>query len=241
MKIMVMGATGGTGRVVVDELLRRDHQVTAFARQTARLGHVATPARRVDGDATDAAAVAGAVDGQDAVIVTLGIAEPAVRVRVRGPRHTTSDIRSIGTGTVIAAMQQHGVRRLVVQSTYGVGESRDRLRRIERAFFRLVLRPQIEDTERQEAAVRASGLDWTIVQPVHLTDDASTGPIHLSTSSEVDGMRVSRRAVATVLAGAAEGAHPNRRTIAVSGTSATSGSPRRADAAGARRRLVPRS
>jgi uncharacterized protein YbjT (DUF2867 family) len=220
MKVLVVGATGGTGRHAVAELLERGHEVTAFARRTHRLGAGASAAHLVDGDATDPAALAGAVAGQDAVIVTLGISESPVRVRLRGPRDTAPDVRSVGTTAVIDAMQRHGVRRLVVQTSYGVGESRDRLRFADRMLFRLLLRPQIEDTERQEAAVRASGLDWVLVQPVHLTDGPEAGTTFVSTSSAVQGMRVTRRQVATVLAEAAEGMQPGRRTVAVSTASA---------------------
>ena len=83
-------------------------------------------------------------------------------------------------------------------------------------MFHLLLRPQIEDTERQEALVLASGLDWTIVQPVHLGDGPQTRQLHLSTDREVEGMRVTRRGVATVLADTAETAQHFHRTIAVS-------------------------
>jgi uncharacterized protein YbjT (DUF2867 family) len=216
MKILVVGATGGTGRQTVTELAARGHEVTAFARQTRHLGTDTGATHLVDGDATDLGAVTDAVVGHDAVVVTLGISEPALRVRLRGPRGTTPDVRSIGTTAVIEAMQRCDVPRLVVQSAYGVGESRDLLRFADRMVFRLILRPQIDDTERQEMAVRASGLDWVIVQPVHLTDGPEQAAAFVSTEGEVQGMRVSRRQVAKVLADAADQTQPVRRTLAVS-------------------------
>lgn len=225
MRMLIVGATGGTGRAVLAELLGRGHQVTAYSRQTRQLGEDAGAARLVDGDATDATAIAAAVAGQDAVIVTLGITESPLGVRLRGPRHTTPDVRSVGTRRVIEAMQQHNVPRLVVQSSYGVGESRDCLRLADRIVFSLLLRPQIQDTERQETLVRASGLDWTIVQPVHLGDGPQLRRLHLSTDRDVDGMRVTRRGVATVLADSAETEQHIHRTIAVS-TSTNTTSPK---------------
>ena len=84
------------------------------------------------------------------------------------------NVRSMGTRNVISAMRQHGVRKLVVQSSYGLGETRDKLRLVERLYFQLILRDQIADTEWQEREVRASGLDWRLVKPVHLTDGAET-------------------------------------------------------------------
>ncbi len=183
MNIVVIGATGETGRQTVAELAERGHNVTAFARHADRLDASLGTGRLSDGDATDTAAVGRAVEGQNAVIVTLGISESPVSVRVHGPRDTISDIRSTGTMTVIEAMRHHDVRRLVVLSAYGVGPSRDLLGFSDRMLFRLLLKPQIEDTERQEAAVRASGLDRVVVQPVHLTNRPATADTYTSTTN----------------------------------------------------------
>jgi uncharacterized protein YbjT (DUF2867 family) len=171
--------------------------------------------RTVDGDATEAADVGGAVRGQDAVVVALGIAESPVRVRLRGPAGTPLDVRSRGTAAVVAAMREHGVRRLVVQSSYGVGDTRDRLPLSSRLVFSLLLKPQIADHEVQERIVRGSGLDWTLVQPVYLTDGDE--PATVSTDGSVEGMRVSRRAAGEVLARLATGSDDVGRGVSVSG------------------------
>ncbi|MEX5719792.1 NAD(P)-dependent oxidoreductase [Geodermatophilus maliterrae] len=198
MRIVVVGATGGSGRAAVEALTGRGHEVTAFARQaSAALGGRAG-VRAVDGDATVPGDVGPAVRGQDAVVVTLGISEPPLRVRLFGSRGTPLDVRSRGTAAVVAAMREHGVQRLVVQSSYGVGETRDRLPLSSRLVLALLLRPQIADHERQERIVRDSGLDWSLVQPVNLTDGDE--PAAVSRSGETEGMRVSRRAVGEVVA-----------------------------------------
>ncbi|MEV6277881.1 NAD(P)-binding oxidoreductase [Nocardia sp. NPDC051832] len=173
MKVLVIGATGGSGRATVEHLLSAGHEVTAFTRrpdaaQQPRL-------RYTIGDAMKPADVERAVAGHDAVVVILGISENPMRVRVLGPAHTSGDVRSRGTGNVIEAMRRHGVRKLVVQSAFGVGDSKPGLTRTNRLFYRLILAPQIDDTERQEALVRSSGLDWVLVRPVNLTDDAAEG------------------------------------------------------------------
>jgi len=113
-------------------------------------------------------------------------------------------------------MHKHGVRRVVVQTTYGVGETRDRLPAKWRIIFSLLLKPQIADTEKQERVVRDSGLDWTIVQPVGLTNDRDTKPVLVSTTGETRGMAVSRKSVARVLADAIEESKYVRKCIAVS-------------------------
>lgn len=220
MKILVVGSTGGSGRAAVARLLAEGHEVTAFARRADRVAERAPRLRFFNGDATHRADVERAVRGQDAVIVTLGIAENPIRVRLFGPRHTPLDVRSTGTRHVIAAMQAHGVRRLVVQTSYGVGATRPRLRWIERLFFELLLAPQIADTERQNAAVTESGLEWVLAQPVHLTDDADDEMPFLSTEGATGAMKVSRASVARFLAHAVQSPTYLQQTVAISGLTA---------------------
>lgn len=216
MKVLVIGATGGSGRAAVAELVRRGHAVTALSRHASSL--TGPGIRGVDGDATDGELVAALVAGQDAVVVTLGISESALRVRWRGPRTTALDVRSRGTRCAIDAMHRHGVRRLVVQTSYGVGATRDRLDLVSRAMFALLLAPQIADTEVQARELHASGLDWVEVQPVNLTDGDDEA--YLSTDGSFQERRVSRRAVARVLADAVVDDAYAGRTLAVSGAAA---------------------
>jgi nucleoside-diphosphate-sugar epimerase len=216
MKVLVVGATGGSGRAVVDELLSRGHEVTAFSQHAARLGAVPGRLRTVNGDATDPADVDRVVRGQEAVIVTLGISENAVRIRLLGSASTPMDVRSRGTRNLITAMRQHGVGKLVVQTSYGVGATRDKLPLLPRLAFWLVLRPQIADTERQEREVRASGLDWVIAQPVNLTDEPHPGLPFASPTGELRGMKVSRGGVGRFLVQAAEGSEYLGATVALS-------------------------
>jgi uncharacterized protein YbjT (DUF2867 family) len=215
MKVLVVGATGGTGRAAVDPLVSGGHEVTALARRASAVLAGLPGVRPVDGDATVPADVGPAVQGQDAVVIVLGIAESALRVRLRGPSGTAPDVRSRGTATVVAAMREHGVRRLVVQSSYGVGDTRDRLPFSSRLVFGLLLKPQIADHEVQERIVRGSGLDWTLVQPVYLTDGPEGAA--LSVDGEVAGMKVSRSAVGEVLARLATSQDEVGRCVSVSG------------------------
>ncbi len=216
-KVLVVGATGGTGRATVARLLREGHEVTAFARSADKLGEFEGRIRIVSGDATNPQDVDRAVRGQEVVIVILGIRENPVRVRMFGTSRTPADVRSAGTRNVIESMQQHGVRRLIVQSSYGVGETRDNLRMLDRLFFRLILEPQIADTEAQEQIVRESGLDWVLAQPVHLTDDEARQPAFSSTAGEVRVNKISRGAVAGFLSELVVGSSYTRQSVALSG------------------------
>lgn len=216
-KVLIVGATGGTGRATIDALLERGHRVTAFSRHAESLEVDSDRVTLMNGDATNPDDVDRAVRGQDAVIVTLGITENPMRVRLFGAATTATDVRSSGTRNVIAAMRKHGVRRLVVQSSYGVGETRNRLRFIDRLFFSLLLKPQIADTEVQELVVRESGVEWVLAQPVHLTDEDASEMPFASTDGEVGTFKISRKGVAQFLARAVQGGHYVGRSVALSG------------------------
>lgn len=165
MKTIVFGATGTVGHLAVESILAEGHEVTAFARTPEKLGISNPSLTLVSGDAMDKSAVEAAVEGHDAVIVALG-----------SGMSRKSRIRSVGTMNVIQAMQAHGIRRLVCQSTLGAHESWSNLNFFwKRIMFGFLLRPVFLDHELQENLVRASGLDWTIVRPSAFTDGPAAG------------------------------------------------------------------
>lgn len=158
MNVIVFGASGTVGRHLVEQALQQGHRVTAFARHADRLHLQHANLIKVSGDALDPAGVDTALEGQDAVMITLGAGRKG-------------GVRAEGTKNVVAAMQRRGVRRLICQSTLGAGESRQQLNFFwKRIMFGLLLRPAYQDHQRQEALVRASDLDWTIVRPAAFTD-----------------------------------------------------------------------
>lgn len=216
MNVLVVGASAGTGWQVVQHLLQQGCGVTGFARGEAALPDLSPRLRRFSGDALQPQHLDRAMPGHDAVVITLGIHESAWRVRLFGPATTPLDVRSTGTRLVIAAMRRHGIRRLVVQTSYGVGPTRARLPWLTRIVFAVLLRPQIADTEQQERLVRESGLDWVIVQPVNPTDADLPGDPLASTSGERRSLKVSRHQVATCIGSALRGAWPTGCTLALS-------------------------
>lgn len=216
LRVLVVGATGGSGRAAVRALLARGHEVTAFSRHADQLP-AAPRLERVSGDATNPADVDAVVHGKDAVIVTLGITENPLRVRLLGPKRTPMAVRSEGTRVVVDAMRRHGVKRLIVQSSYGIGETRSKLRFIDRVFFELLLKPQMHDTERQEQIVRESALDWVIAQPVHLSDKTDDTDPLLSTEGKARRFGVTRDQVGRSLASWVDDAAFVGQSVAVSG------------------------
>lgn len=168
-KVLVIGATGGSGRSTVKALVKSGYQVTAMSRQASL--EFKRPVLTIDGSVLDSVTLKSAIEGQDAVIVTLGISENPFRVRLKGPQHTPMNIRSAGTRNIIELMKEHKINRLIVQTSYGSGPSKDLLRLRDKLLFNLLLKPQIADTDTQDRYVRESGLNWTIVQPVHLSSE----------------------------------------------------------------------
>ena len=163
MKAVVFGATGSVGRHIVEQGLGRGHEVTAFVREPSRLGVAHERLTVFRGDVLDGASVEAAVRGQEAVLCSIGAGRKG-------------GVRSEGTGNIVRAMEGAGVRRLVCQSTLGAGESRGNLDFFWRhVMFGFLLRDAFADHEQQEAYVRGSALDWTIVRPAAFTDGGRTG------------------------------------------------------------------
>lgn len=221
MKVLVVGASRGTGAAVVAELAERGHLVTAYARSARGDGHGRDEVRHVAGDVLDRDELGKAMIGQDAVAVTLGISDNPFRVRLTRRASSPLDIRSSGTRAVIDAMREQGVQRLVVQSTYGIGETYAQLPIGLKLFFTLGIRPQVKDHERQEQLVRGSGLAWTIMRPVVLNDEPATYPPHIGMDDRVPTMGVSRRQVAEVTADALESGEFAGRVLSVSAAAAS--------------------
>lgn len=216
-KVLVVGATGGSGRAAVSALAAAGHHVTAFSRSADRLAGEIDGIVAVNGNAMDRDDVDHAVAGHDAVVVTLGITENPIRVQLLGPKRTPLDVRSAGTRNVIDAMHAHGLDRLVVQSSYGIGPTRQHLGLTDRLFFASVVKKQMADTEIQDRIVRSSGLDWTLVQPVHLNDDADGPDAFCSTNGDVRKMKVSRTVVGRTVSRVVIDPTLGHQTLSVSG------------------------
>ena len=169
MFVLVIGASSGIGLQSVRHALQRGHRVRALARSADRIAIDDPKLERRRGDALDHGDVTSALDQVDAVIQTLGI--PAGPGMVLGP----VELFSASTRVLVAAMESVGVKRLISVTGFGAGDSRSRLGCLERIPFELVLGRAYADKDEQEMLVRGSGLDWTIVRPVILTDGPRTG------------------------------------------------------------------
>lgn len=163
MKLIIFGSTGSIGRQLVRQALEEGHAVTAFARDPSKLDINHENLKTVQGDALDLPPVEQAVQGNDAVLCSLGA----------GAKGT---IRTQGTQNIVRAMEKTGVRRFICQSSLGVGDSWGNLGFFWKyIMFRGLLRQAYADHAGQEDCVRQSALDWTIVRPAAFTDGDRTG------------------------------------------------------------------
>ena len=162
-KIAVIGSTGRTGRLVLDEGILRGHAMTAFTRRPGELAGVLGLAAVISGDGRNIEDVRRAVRGQDAVI-------SIVSSQGIGTTTVMSDVVT----AELAAMREAGVRRIVVVSVSAIEGSRPW---ILINLVRWILRKPYADFARMERLVRSSGLDWTIVRPPRLTNGRATGRV----------------------------------------------------------------
>lgn len=212
MKILVIGGSQGTGAEAVKAALERGHDVTAFARSPQRLAVEHAKLAKLQGDFHDRASVEGAIRNQDAVIVT---AFPSSGL---GGFKTDPTFFSRGTAVVIDAMKTHGVKRLVVLSALGVGESRKLYNLFLRTLLMgFILKGPYQDHERQEDMVRQSGLDWVIARPTRLTAGPARKQYQKKTAIERVPLSISRADVADFLVEAAEVDTWLRHAVALGG------------------------
>lgn len=203
-KLLLLGATGRTGRLVLEEALAQGHQVVALVRRPDALTLKHPSLTVFGGDPSSAVDVQRALTGCDAVISTLNnnrTSDSPFAKPVSPPGFMTGVMRH-----VIASMKAQGVRRIAVLSAAGAGESFADMPWI----FRLLIRKTnlghtYSDHDQQERLVMGSGLEWTFARPVGLHDGEPRGSlIHSSGGNPKPGMRISRLTVARFLVGCLE-------------------------------------
>ena len=185
MHIALFGATGGTGREIVRQAIEAGHEVTALVRDSAKVKHKEDKLYLVLGDVLDIKKVEETLAAADGVVCCLG-----------QTANNPDDVVSRGTQNIIEAMKKQDISRLVVVSSMGVGESINQVSLSFKMLTKTVLRKAIEDKERQEALVEASGLDWVIVRPGGLSNGPQTGSYQTGTDTSIEANQISRADVA---------------------------------------------
>ena len=189
MKVLIIGATGATGKILMREALAQGHEVTALARNPSAVASEDHRLRVVEGNALDASSLEAAVAGQEAVLSALG---------TRSARPTT--LFSESTHNLIGAMDKHGVRRLVCITGVGVGDSKGHVGFLyDRIIRPFVVKNIYEDKERQEEEIKQSDLDWVIVRPAQLTDEPAKGEYGVYLKGSYTVKTISRADVAAFM------------------------------------------
>ena len=189
MRLLILGATGPTGRNLVDQALGAGHEVTALARNALSLTVRHPRLAVVAGDATDVRTLEDAMGGKDAVLSALG-AGHSLR----------SQIASRAMAALIPAMRARALKRVIFLSSFGVGESCEQASLLQRIAFRTMLRQIFADKAKADAMLRASGLDWTLVYPTLLTNGARAGRYRVGERLAMKGMpSISRADVAAFM------------------------------------------
>ena len=169
MKILVLGASQGTGALCVTSALAKGHAVTAFARTPAKLALTDPKLTKLAGDFHEAASVRAAVAGHDAVIICASATQlSAFKER--------PDYFSRGTRFCLDAMKEHGVKRVVVLSAAGSGDSIITSNWFLKTFMvNGLLKIPFADHNVQERMVQESGLEYVIARPTRLTGGPAKG------------------------------------------------------------------
>src|SRR6266581_4932353 len=188
MKLIIFGATGQTGRLLIEQGLTEGHEVTGFARDPTRLNAASGSIRVVQGNVLDPAAVDRAIAGQGAVFSALG-------TEARG----SPPVLPNGTRHILEAMERHGVKRIVVLSAAGAlhEPAGTVLGGVGLALARAVIPSVYREHRGMLEELRTRALDWIAVRPVLLTNGPRTGRYRVASEGiPRGGYRISRADVA---------------------------------------------
>ena len=207
MKLLVLGATGGIGLEILQQAIQRGHEVTAFVRTPGALQTFGNRVAVVQGDLLDRCQLKRALEGHDAVLSGFGPRTPIAR--------RDADLLRRFAPPLTGAMQQAGVRRLVLVSTAFL--FRDSILPPAWLVGRLFFRDLVADALGMEEVIRKNPLDWTIVRPPRLVDKPRAGRYRVREGHlPLFGFKISRADVADFMIRTAEtGAH-NKQVAGVS-------------------------
>jgi len=184
MKIVVFGASGGTGIEIVRQALEAGHEVTAFVRDPGKMNIQHAHLNILQGDILDVVAVKKAVAGQEAVVSALGPSRPPVP----GMMETAAK-------NIVEAMNQAGIRRLISTTGAGVRAEQDQPQLIDhliKGLLTLLASEVLKDSAANVAVIRASDLDWTVVRYPRLTDGPQTDKYRVGYLGKDSGTQISR-------------------------------------------------
>lgn len=184
MKIVIFGATGVVGSAITKEALAQGYKVTVLTRDAKRVKITNDNLTVVEGEVTDRGTVRKVLEGQDAVIQSLGIGG-------KGNGKPTTFV-SDANKLIMEEMKRMNVRRLIAISVIGAGDSLYFLPWIYRKMMPVMMKwfkAIIDDKDRMEPMIENSGLDWTIVRCTTVKSTPAKG--HITASMDGKGIKYS--------------------------------------------------
>jgi putative NADH-flavin reductase len=187
MKLLLLGATGPSGQQIVARALEQGHEVTILVRNPSKLNFNDARLTVVTGDIFDGETLVKYIQGKDVVISALGV----------GKELKSNNLITRAVASIIPAMNTAGVKRLIFLSAFGVGPTYSQASVIQKIVFRTFLRNIYADKNAGSEQLRSSGLQWTLVSPVLMSDGPRTGKYRVGEKLEMKGMpKISRADIA---------------------------------------------
>jgi putative NADH-flavin reductase len=165
MRILVLGATGGTGMQIVRQTVARGHNVTAFVRSPEKLGSFSGLITVKQGNLLDSSALRAVGVGHDAVLSAFG---PRVPI-APSETHLLRDFATV----LSQALREAGVKRVILESAAFL--FKDALIPPAYLLGKLLFPTVVADATAMETIIRESDLEWTLLRPPKLTDGEHTG------------------------------------------------------------------
>jgi len=164
MKILIFGATGGTGQELVKQTLKKNYNVTAFVRAPQKLNISNNNLKIIKGDVLNYNDVSNAIYNQEIVFCNIGM-----------PASDKSTLRADGTANIVKAMEAKEISRFICQTSLGYADSKEVLPwHMKYLIVPFILKNAFKDHELQEKEIEQSNLDWTIVRPGNMTNGKMT-------------------------------------------------------------------
>lgn len=207
MNLIVFGSTGSVGMFIVKQALQEGHRVTAFTRSPEKLQGLTSSLLHIfKGDLSDRKAVQEALKNQEVVLCAIGDGNKGA-------------IRAIGTKNIIDAMEQEGTKRLICETTLGLGDSAGNLNFFWKyIMFGMLLKKAFKDHQLQEQHLLDSGLDYTIVRPSAFIEGERTDGYQIGFDSKTRGLslKISRADVASFMLKQVMSNEYLRKTVSIS-------------------------
>ena len=186
MKILLIGATGRTGKLILKKAIEDKHEVTAIVRDPSKIKDL--NAKVIQGSPYDAETVKTAIKNCDAVICTLNVSRKSDNpwAKLRSPK----DLISRSVANALEGMKENNIKRIITLSALGAGDSKKKMPFIFNIFLSITnLKYAFTDHTRQEELLAESNMEWTVIRLPMLTDDNGEAEILVNKN---DGVRLNK-------------------------------------------------